>query len=430
MERATRKEITIEPILWRHSTSKDGLHPIKLKLTANRRTKYYPIQYNNKNIMIPGDLWPNMLAGKLRGENRLIKENIEKAKVRALEVVEQLKKGGRPFSYERFETEYYTQPANDTFQDAFNKYLNNLVNEGRIGTYRSYKNALDALNLYLVHKKLKDFTAYDLTADLLKDFEKFLLLKRGKTTLGIYARTIRTIYNYCASQDYRLKELYPFGKGPGKYKISNSKKGAKKGDALTSEQLKKFILLTPDPKSPQFEAKMLWLFSFYCQGMNFKDICLLKYSNIQGQTIRYVREKTKRTEDNELIEISLTKEIKDIIWALGNEEKAPSSYVFDFLPANETDPQIIEPIILQKIKITNKWLKRLCVAVDLPPITTYWSRHTYASLLKFSGVPVEMIRELLGHSDVRTTEHYLKRFDLLAKSQINSQLLRKVMLTV
>jgi len=427
MEKAARNEITIEPILWKHSSNKEGLYPVKLKLTVNRRTKYYPIQYNNKNIMIPGTLWPSIQLGKVRGENRLIKESIEKAKVRALDVVEVIRKGGRPFSYERFEIEYYSQPAKDTFLDSFDKYLNSLVKEGRIGTHRSYKNAYDALKLYLDHKRLKDFTAYDLTTDFLKDFEKFLLLKRGKTTLGIYARTIRTIYNYCASQDYRLKELYPFGKGPGKYKISNSKKGAKKGDALTAEQLKKFILLSPAPHSAPYEAKMLWLFSFYCQGMNFKDICLLKYSNIQGQTIRYVREKTKRTEDNELIEISLSDEIRDIIVKLGNDNKSPNAYVFDFLPADETDPQIIEPIILQKIKITNKWLKRLCIQSDLPPITTYWSRHTYASLLKFSGVSVEMIRELLGHSDVRTTEHYLKRFDLIAKKQINSRLLQSVM---
>ncbi len=62
---------------------------------------------------------------------------------------------------------------------------------------------------------------------------------------------------------------------------------------------------------------------------------------------------------------------------------------------------------------------RICIANDLPPITTYWARHSYASLLKQSGQSVELIREMLGHSDIKTTESYLKRFDLKKKIEAN-----------
>ena len=79
-------------------------------------------------------------------------------------------------------------------------------------------------------------------------------------------------------------------------------------------------------------------------------------------------------------------------------------------------------LVNQKIKIVNKWLKKICTANDLPLITTYWARHSYASLLKQSGQSVELIREMLGHSDIKTTESYLKRFDLSKKREANESI--------
>ncbi len=41
------------------------------------------------------------------------------------------------------------------------------------------------------------------------------------------------------------------------------------------------------------------------------------------------------------------------------------------------------------------------------PAVYHVARHTYANLHKQAGTPIEVIRELLGHSDIRTSEHYL-----------------------
>lgn len=409
-------------------TNSRGKHTLRLKVTANRRTKNYCLKYLNKNIELTQEEFEEVFSLKPKGEFRSIKETVESSKARAYDAVEVTTRGGRPFSHERFEKEFFADHTKTCFLDYFNKYLNDLSSQGRMGTYRSYLGAYKVLTQYLTRKKIneKAFTAYDITYEFLMDLQKFLLESRGKTTLGIYARTYRTIYNYCAAQDYQLKELYPFGKGLGKFKILNTKNGRKRGDALTAVELKKFMMTKPNSDSAQYYAKLIWLFSFYCQGMNFKDICLLKYSNIKGQVIRYIREKTKRIEE-EVIEISLSEQIRDIIVKIGNPDKSPDAYLFEILPAYESDPEIIEYTVMDKLKLNNKALKRLCLANDLPVITTYWSRHTYASLLKFSGVSVEMIRELLGHSDVRTTEHYLRRFDLLAKREINNRLYDHIM---
>jgi integrase len=255
--------------------------------------------------------------------------------------------------------------------------------------------------------------------------------------VGIYARALKVIFNLAADKNPSLLESYPFARRQtenNKYKIRSG--GGHKGEALTIYQLQKFISIETDPVSPEHEAKALWMFSFYCQGMNMKDIALLKYNDI-GESIRYVRAKTKNTEAKEsIMEILLNDNIRGIISAIGNPDKRDSSYVFTIVPnglastaqrrtkKEKTIAERIDEIIRQKIKMVNERLKKLCMENDLAELklTTNWARHTYASLLKEAGESVEMIRELLGHSDIKTTESYLKRFDLKTKQAANSKI--------
>ena len=51
-------------------------------------------------------------------------------------------------------------------------------------------------------------------------------------------------------------------------------------------------------------------------------------------------------------------------------------------------------------------------------VTTYFARHSFATVLKRSGAKIEMISELLGHSSVSVTEGYLDSFE---KEQIQKE---------
>ena len=44
-------------------------------------------------------------------------------------------------------------------------------------------------------------------------------------------------------------------------------------------------------------------------------------------------------------------------------------------------------------------------------VTTYVARHSFATILKKSGVNIAIISEALGHSDLATTQIYLDSFD-------------------
>ena len=53
-------------------------------------------------------------------------------------------------------------------------------------------------------------------------------------------------------------------------------------------------------------------------------------------------------------------------------------------------------------------------------ISTYTARHSFASILKAHHVNIAFISESLGHSDLRTTESYLKSFDQVERTRIAS----------
>ena len=50
------------------------------------------------------------------------------------------------------------------------------------------------------------------------------------------------------------------------------------------------------------------------------------------------------------------------------------------------------------------------IGFDVPGLSFYTARHTYADSLKKAGVSVEVISQALGHADLRTTDNYLKSF--------------------
>jgi integrase/recombinase XerD len=320
-----------------------------------------------------------------------------------------------------FRSQFLNENIDDGFFSWFQKYLNELKAENRIGSYKSYNNAFQAFKRF---RQNRDLNPSEITVALLKAFEKHLLDNgANETTVGIYMRALKVIYNYVADFHPGLKENYPFAikqNDKRRYRIGTTSN--KKGDALSPALLGKFMQVETIPTSAEHEAKLYWLFSFYCQGMNMRDIANLKYRNIQGEAIRYVRQKTSATtKDGREIEVLLTPEAKQILIEVGNTDKRPNAFVFPILDAG-MDLMKQDAVIRQKIKIVNKWLKRICDNNELPVITTYWARRTFASLSKFAGVETSLIRELLGHGDLKTTETYLKRFELDKKKEANELL--------
>lgn len=160
----------------------------------------------------------------------------------------------------------------------------------------------------------------EVTPQWLKDYEKWMIYsnKKSRTTVGIYLRPLRAIFNTAIEEKVIEQEIYPFGKR--KYNIP-APKGTKK--ALSKDQLKK--LFVEEPFTPeQKKAKAFWFFSYACNGMNLKDLVNLRYKNITGDIIIFRRAKTFNTNKSQApVTVYMNEFINSVIEEYGNPNKGP-----------------------------------------------------------------------------------------------------------
>ena len=393
----------------------ETVYPIKLRITKDRIQKYYSIP-NTKTGGVSFEAtieeWEKIDSNTaVRGRLRDIK--LQKSNV--IQEAEEIIKEMDEFSFDRFKEIFHRKSKNQKLFDVFEEYIQSLKDEDRISTAQSYQCALNSFKLYDPNM---NFDKVDKT--YLNNYERWLLSqtkgkytdkKNSPTTVGIYTRSLRTIFNIANNKG--LTKNYPFGKN--EY-TPPSGENIKK--ALDLEDINKIKNYEAVSKSPMDLARDLWIFSYFSNGMNFKDICSIKEEDIKGdmETIEFVREKTNRSNRNK-IEVLIIPETKAIIEKWGQIKGDAENYVFPFIKQSDSEEQKRKKV-QQLVKNTNKYLKRISEELELPiTITTYHARHSFASILKESGAPLEYISEAMGHSNPQTTESYLKSFSRAHKEK-------------
>ena len=87
-------------------------------------------------------------------------------------------------------------------------------------------------------------------------------------------------------------------------------------------------------------------------------------------------------------------------------------------PKDLSDLQIYRDVN-QAVKTINKYMKRIAEDLKLERIpTTNFARHSFSTILKRAGVPIEMISEQLGHTLIKTTQIYLGSFEMNQKREV------------
>jgi integrase/recombinase XerD len=232
-----------------------------------------------------------------------------------------------PFSFLAFERDFFrSAPVVETLEVAYEAYINELRANEQFGTAKSYQDSSNTLKRFRPGK----LGFEDITKEFLNDFEKWMVGRgRSLSTVGIYLRPLRTIFNIAISSGAIRAELYPFGRR--KYVIPT---GRNMKRALNIDQLRQIFHYKAEPGSSLEKAKDFWLFSYLCNGMNMADIARLRWSNVSAETITFQREKTKRTKRDNPITIVVVRnaQINSLIAKWGRAEgKSFNGYLFDIL---------------------------------------------------------------------------------------------------
>lgn len=373
---------------------KDGTSKVSIRVTHQRKRRYYPT-----NLALKASDFNRIMTAKRRNAaDTKIYNKILSFQNKAIEVCDAIS----IFTFGIFEDKYLSnKDAADSVRYGFEKYIKELKAEERIGTAVSYETALKSIEAFKGGLKFADIN----TAFLNKYENSMIAAGKSRTTVGIYLRSLRTIFNKATID----KALYPFGDGKNKYSIPTGKNIKK---ALTLSEIAQIYYYEAPSNSTKEMAKDYWIFIYLCNGLNVKDLCLLKNKNIEGDILEYERAKTKRSKkENERITVSIKKEVKIIIAKWGQPSDNPESYLFPHLNARisaETERKVIK----QLTKTINKYMKQIAQELGInKEVNTYFARHSFATVLKNSGASIDFIKEALGHSDTKTTQSYLAGFD-------------------
>jgi len=387
---------------------KNKTYPVKIRITFQRKQVYYPTRFD-----LTEDDFKKLFTPKPREEYKKILLELTSLENKAKSILDELKDN---FNWKAFDAKFLKKQSEwgsvfSCFQDC----IDTLKREGRIGTALSYENGLNSLKTYTEDSKRLSFE--DITADFLTNYENWMLQNgRSITTVGIYLRALRTVFNNAIADSIVSRDLYPFGKNG--YQIPTGRNIKK---ALALADIGKIYHYQPEPGDNSEErARDFWLLSYFGNGINMKDIALLKFKNIQGDLIVFERAKTKRSRraNPTIITIPLTDEVKHIIEKWGNKKIHPEDYIFPILEKGCT-PEREWELIHQFVKTVNKYMKRIAAALEFDrKVTTYVARHSFSTVLKRSGASTEFISEALGHADIKTTRNYLDSFENEQKKEI------------
>lgn len=139
-------------------------------------------------------------------------------------------------------------------------------------------------------------------------------------------------------------------------------------------------------------------------GINFVDVSHLTRNNIQDNQLVYVRKKTKK-----LIRLPLQPKALELI---NKYSKLNNPYLFPILNSFHKTEQQKANRVHKVITKVNKRLKDIGKELNIPiDLTTYVARHSFATVLKRSGVNTSIISESLGHSSEKVTQIYLDSFE-------------------
>lgn len=388
----------------------DGTFPLIMRLGFDNRTIPIPLGYSFK--LEDWDETARQVKKSYKGSETVTRLNnlIQKKKANALDIVMKLDENGelKRLSVADIKQRIVNKQGNQSFFKYADTLIASLKEAKRFGTAQSYQDVVNVLKGF-VHKKDLAFSA--ITYDFLKRFETAHLAKEGNGLNGfaVYMRTIRAIYNYAIKAGIADKELYPFDA----YKIKTVPTQKR---ALDIDLLNNIINLKLAPGDMLFDARNYFVASYMMYGMNFKDMAFLKKDTIANGRLNYRRNKTAKLYDIKLF--PALQEILDYYI-----EAAPEAdFVFPILKPDDLATQV--RAVKWARKRYNAKLKLIANKCDIETnLTSYVSRHSFATQAMLNTVPIAAISAMLGHSSVKTTEIYLKGLPSNVLDDYNGQIM-------
>lgn len=245
----------------------------------------------------------------------------------------------------------------------FNRYITDSRMKKR--THELYATTLAKIQAF-TNNRVSALQFEDITVGWLQKFDTWLVNDcPSANARAIHMRNLRAVFNRAI--DDELTTNYPFRK----FKII---KEPTRKRALTAQQIRG--LMNSDLEPYQKKYVDTFMLMFYLMGINAVDLLTAKPNQIVDGRLEYKRSKT-----GTLYSIKLEPEALEII----NRYKG-KKHLLKFCDT---------------IKNYKDFLKRMNICLDklIPKCSTYYARHSVASIAAELDIPLDTIARMLGHTD-------------------------------
>jgi site-specific recombinase XerD len=374
-------------------TSK-GLWPLYIRITINGQRLEHAIQRN-----VTPSLW-SATAGRLKGNNeqaRQINLYLDSLNSKVLRLEREMVLDGVTVCFDTFREKYLgikeaPRMLISIFQQN-NDQMAALIKAGKgycAATLERYNTSRDHTRAFLQWKyRLADIDIKRLNYEFAADYEFWLKTERNcshNTTMK-YISNLKKIINSCIRKGWLAKDPF-IGFKMTKHDIEK--------EALTSQELEKIDSKT-FPTDRLNYVKDIFLFSCYT-GLAYADVKKLKRSEIAPGVDGNFWIFTNRQKTDTQSRIPLLPPAQAII------EK------YKDYPTCSDSGHALPVLSNQKM---NAYLKEIADVCGIRKnLTFHIARHTFATTITLSnGVPIESVSKMLGHRNLKTTQHYAKVLD-------------------
>lgn len=258
----------------------------------------------------------------------------------------------------------------------------------RLGTAKNYEKTMCSFGEFLGDVRLP---LSALTEQVITDYNSFLI-RRGlvRNSVSFYMRVLRAVYNKAVRQKL-VEQQYPF------IEVYTGIDRTRKR-AVSESIIARLHRLELEAGTSLALCRDMFIFSYCTRGMAFVDIAYLRKSNLQNGMICYARRKT-----GQLLSVRIEPSIQRII---DRYISLNSPYIFPIL----TSLDAAEAYEQYRVALNthNRLLGRLSEMLGRDcKLTSYTSRHSWATAARNHNVPISVISQGMGHTSEQTTQIYL-----------------------
>jgi integrase len=387
---------------------KDGTSAIMLRIGRDNRTLPIPTQYS-----VPEKFWDDRKrevkktyegVKNIARFNNLIDDELKEAR----SVIQELDESGLldTLTLAQIKDRIIGAKKGNSFIDYAEKLLKSLKKAKKIGTHDAYQDAVNAIAKFHGSRNL-DFK--QITYDFLTKWEtKHFADGFTPNGLAAYMRGIRAIYNRAIKSGVVDGKYYPFKNYTIKTRPTEKR-------ALEWPLLSKIIALNYRPGHPLFHTRNYFIVSYMLYGMNFFDMAMLTPEHLVNGRVNYRRNKTSK-----LYDVKITKPLQQILQHY--LEESTTGYIFSVIK-RESAEDIAKDIEWARKRYNTK-LKKIAEECGIQKnLTSYVSRHSFATQALLQKVPLAAISAMLGHSSLKTTQIYLDSLPSETLDEYNSMIL-------